>query len=177
MPKSLKIVVLGPTCTGKSSLAELIAKKLAIKHIELDDLNWLSDWRQRPDREFKKLLSEKTNKYKSWVTSGNYSIAREITWKHATHFILLEYSFPIVLYRCLIRTFKRVYYKEYCCNGNQESVRRVFSRESIVFWLLKTYWKRKKELPVIVEPYLEGATLIRLKKHRDADILPGILKL
>jgi len=35
-----RIVIIGTSCSGKTTLAKTIALKLNIKHIELDKLHW-----------------------------------------------------------------------------------------------------------------------------------------
>ena len=45
-----RIAVIGATCSGKSTLARKLAKKLALDYIELDALQWGPNWNRRPKR-------------------------------------------------------------------------------------------------------------------------------
>jgi hypothetical protein len=36
--------------------------------------------------------------------------------------------------------------KEKCCGENYESLTRTFSKESLFFWIFKTYWHRKRRM-------------------------------
>ena len=43
------VVVVGTSCSGKTTLARRLARILASEHVELDSLYWGSGWTPRPD--------------------------------------------------------------------------------------------------------------------------------
>jgi len=141
----MRIAVIGTSCSGKSTLARNLGKKLNIHYIEQDRLFWQPGWIQTDKEEFrKKLLLEL--KRDSWTICGNHSTCREEVFSRATHVIWLNYSFPVIFYRALKRTVKRVFLREECCNGNHEGFRHAFlSTNSILWWVCKTYRLRKKQ--------------------------------
>ena len=140
-----RIVIIGTSCSGKTTLAKKIQVILNVTHIELDALHWKPNWVEREDNEFKSLV-EKAVKNKNWVIDGNYSIVRDILWSRATTIIWLNYSFPLVLYRSISRSFKRSATKEVIFSGNVESFKRSFlSKESIILWVIKTHALKKKK--------------------------------
>jgi len=47
-----RIVVIGTTSSGKSTLAENLSKKLDLDFVELDALYWQPNWVGTPDEEF-----------------------------------------------------------------------------------------------------------------------------
>ena len=47
--------------------------------------------------------------------------------------------------RLFQRTFRRNVWGELCCNGNRETLRRTFSRESVLLWALQTHARRRRE--------------------------------
>ena len=54
--------------------------------------------------------------------------------------------FPLVLWRALTRTVRRVLRHEELFSGNRESLRMaLFSRESILWWVLTTFHRRRKQ--------------------------------
>ena len=77
-----RIVVIGSSCSGKSTFSQQLANKMEVEYIELDQLHWLPDWQQRPREEFKALVSKAVSS-DSWVVDGNYSVARDVVWPRA----------------------------------------------------------------------------------------------
>lgn len=140
-----RVAVIGTSCSGKTTFARHLAQRLNCNHIELDALNWLPEWAQRPENEFKALVETAVGQDR-WVVDGNYSRVRDVVWSRATTVVWLDYSFPVVLYRALSRTFRRSIHKEILYSGNRESLRKAFlSGDSILLWVLKTYRRRRRE--------------------------------
>ena len=138
-----RIVIIGTSCSGKTTLAKTISSRLNIKHIELDELYWKPNWIERESEEFKNLVVEEI-KRESWVADGNYSVIREVLWSRSTTLIWLNYSFITVLYRAISRSFKRSVTKEIIFAKNKESFKRsFFSKESIIWWVIKTHRKKR----------------------------------
>ncbi|TFH35053.1 MAG: adenylate kinase, partial [Anaerolineales bacterium] len=52
-----RIVIVGTSCSGKTSLAQELAQIQNVPHIELDTLHWLPDWQMRPLQEFRAAVS------------------------------------------------------------------------------------------------------------------------
>lgn len=167
-----RIVIVGTSCTGKTILAKKIARILDLPHIELDVVYWRPGWEQPPPEEFRASVS-KTLESDRWVVDGNYSVARDIVWSRATTLIWLNYSFPIVFGRAVARTLRRVFLKEKLYSDNRETFRKAFlSTESILFWVLKTYWRRRKEYPrLFKEGVFSHLQIIELKNQLAADEL------
>jgi adenylate kinase family enzyme len=147
-----RFVVIGTTGSGKSTLAEQVAEKLGLDFIELDALNWGPDWTPAGDA----LLCarvEVATRSAGWAVAGNYSATRAVTWARAEAIIWLDYSFPVVFWRLLRRTWQRVSLREELWNGNRERLwtqLKLWSEESLFHWLFKTYWRRKREYPQLL---------------------------
>jgi adenylate kinase family enzyme len=140
-----RIVIIGTSCSGKSTLAKKISKKLNIIHYELDQYYWKENWTTLSNDEFKNIVQNLISN-ETWVICGNYSNVRNIIWNRSTDIIWLNYPFYIVFFRAIKRSFIRALKKEIVCNGNIETFRQsFFSKDSIILWVIKTYWKRKKE--------------------------------
>jgi adenylate kinase family enzyme len=148
-----RIIVVGSTGSGKSTLAERLASKLNLEPIELDALHWLPDWKHVSDDEFRNLV-EVATRSESWVIAGNYSVARDISWPRAEAVIWLDYSLWTVFWRLWRRTWSRWWTKELLWGTNYERLGpqfKIWSAEDSLFtWLFKTYWKRKREYPVLL---------------------------
>jgi len=142
--KMTRVVVIGTSCVGKTTFARSLARVLSLPHVELDALYWQPHWVPRPSEEFRKLVAQELSQG-CWVTDGNYSVVRDLVWSRATTVIWLNYSFQIVLWRALTRTMRRVLTQEELFSANRESLRMAFfSRESILWWVLTTFHRRRK---------------------------------
>jgi len=99
-----RICVLGPSNSGKSTLAVAIARKRGLNVVHLDQLHHLpqTDWRPRPAHEFHALHDKAIND-EQWVIEGNYSACMPQRFQRATGVILLDVSTPISLFRYLRR--------------------------------------------------------------------------
>jgi adenylate kinase family enzyme len=146
-----RVVVIGTSCVGKTSFARSLACALSFPHVELDALFWQPNWTPRPPEEFRKLTAQALSQ-DCWVTDGNYGVVRDLVWSRATNVIWLNYGFPLVLWRALTRTVRRVLTQEEIFSGNRESLRMaLFSRQSILWWVLTTFHRRRKQYRVLFD--------------------------
>jgi adenylate kinase family enzyme len=158
-----RIAIIGSTGSGKSTLARTLATDFSLPHTELDNLQWLPGWQTRETSEFRALVDDATAK-PTWVIDGGYSEVRDLVWGRADTIIWLNYSFPRTAWRLLKRTYRRNAFQESCCNGNYESWRLSFSKDSILVWLMKSYWRNKSTFPEALSKYSDGRS-IHVFKH------------
>jgi adenylate kinase family enzyme len=167
-----RIVVVGTTSSGKSTLASQLAQKISADFIELDALHWEPNWVEAPDKVFRERVIKATNSM-SWVVAGNYSAVRDVVWLRAEVIIWLDYPFHIVFWRLLTRTIRRVATREILFAGNIENGwthLKLWSEESLFHWLLKTYWRRKREYPMLFAlPQNAHLKIIRFKHPKEAE--------
>jgi adenylate kinase family enzyme len=143
-PSLDRVVVVGSSCSGKTTFAKRLAATLGHPHIELDALNWLPDWVQRPEEEFGALVANAVSSDR-WIVDGNYGRVRKVVWPRATSVVWLNYGFPTVIIRALRRTTRRAFSGEELYSGNKESLRKAFlERDSILFWVLTTFRRRRR---------------------------------
>ena len=134
-----KILIVGCSCTGKTSTGHLIESRLGIPFFDLDDMFWNPNWEGTEDDKFREKVNQITSK-DSWCISGNYNRVKDLTWSNADAVIWLNYPFPVIVRQAFYRTFKRVFTKELVCNGNTESFfKSFFTRESILLWVYQSY--------------------------------------
>lgn len=100
-----RICILGPTNSGKSTLASAIAREIGTEAIFLDRLYHRPGpgWRPRPAAEFER-LHDAAIAGPRWVMDGNYSRLLPKRLERATGFILLDISAPRSLVRYLRRS-------------------------------------------------------------------------
>ncbi len=141
--------MIGVSASGKTTLAKELSKRLHCEHIELDALYHLPNWQDATVDDFR-ARSELHLRSGRWVCDGYYGNWAS-QFDRADLIIWLDYPFRIILRRVLWRTLKRLLTKEELWNGNRESWKMTFSKDSIVAWVFKVYWKRKRETPQILE--------------------------
>jgi adenylate kinase family enzyme len=146
-----KLVVIGTTGSGKSTLAERLAAELGLDFIELDALHWEPNWVEAPVEVFRSRV-ERATQARAWIVAGNYHVVRDLVWPRAEAVIWLDYSLWVIFWRLWRRTWRRVFFKEELWNGNREHLwtqLKLWSDESLFHWLFKTYWRRKREYPLL----------------------------
>jgi adenylate kinase family enzyme len=175
-----KIVVIGSSGTGKTTLTNRLAEKFNARAIDLDDHYWRPGWQPAPVDEFRDTVRRAIDTPR-WVAAGNYPAVRDITWAQADTLVWLDYSLARTFNQLAQRSVRRIWDKAPICNGNTETFGKVFSTDGILYWLLATYHKRKRENEDIFahpERYPHIRNFVRLKSPAEtqaflAAALPG----
>ncbi|UQN37360.1 AAA family ATPase [Alcaligenes aquatilis] len=118
-----RICILGPSNSGKSTLADAIERKLAIPAVHLDQLYHLphTNWIPRPEADFV-ALHQAAIAQEQWVMEGNYTRHLAPRLERATGFIVLEFSTTTSLLRYFRRTlFERD--RRGALEGSKDSVK------------------------------------------------------
>ena len=167
-----RVIVVGTSCSGKTTLARRIAESLDLPHVELDAVFWGPDWSECPIETFREAVQEHVESDR-WVVDGNYSKVRDILLSRATDAIWLNYSFPVVFWRALTRTCRRVVLHEELFGGNRETFRDSFlSRNSILWWVIRTYRGRRRAYRELFSVGAgAGVRLTELRRPREVDNL------
>ena len=168
-----RVVVIGVTSSGKSTLAETLAKRFDLNFIELDALHWEPNWQGAPLDVFRARV-EKATLEEKWIVAGNYHVVRDLIWPKAETIIWLDYPFITVLWQLSRRTFLRWWTREILWGTNREPFWQHFklwSQESLFHWLFKTYWRRKREIPLLLsQPEHQHLKLIRFKTPEETKV-------
>ncbi|MCB8983841.1 MAG: adenylate kinase [Ardenticatenaceae bacterium] len=145
-----RIVVVGATGSGKTTLACQLAQRLNLPHVELDALHWGPNWTMPPDEEFRQRVDEALSGPR-WVTDGNYSKARRIIWQRADCLIWLDYSLPLIWGRLFRRAVRRIRQQEELWGSNRESWRgQFFSRDSLFLFAVTSRRKHHRTYPALL---------------------------
>lgn len=146
-----RTAVVGTSGSGKTTLACRLAQRLGIAHVELDSLHWGPDWTPAPRELFRERVAMALSG-EAWTTDGNYGTVRDIVWMRADTVVWLDYALPVVMGRVTWRTIRRTALREELWNGNRERFRESFlGRDSIIWWALSSYRRRKKQYPVLFD--------------------------
>lgn len=167
--KMKKIAIIGVSCSGKSTFAQALSMHLKLNSIDLDDLFWNPGWVPTETN----LFLEKTKNIlqtECWILVGNYHSIQKAILEEADTIIWLDYSRSIVWKRALLRTFKRIFLKEPCCNGNYESFKlSFFSKNSILLWVYQDYPRKKKRYEAMIDDdYFKSKNFIRIRHPNEA---------
>jgi adenylate kinase family enzyme len=167
-----RLVVVGVTSAGKSTLAERLAKRFDLDYIELDALHWEPNWQSAPPEVFRERV-EKATQAEKWIVAGNYHVARDLVWPKAEAVIWLDYSLGRVLWQLTHRSIKRWWTQELLWGTNREPLwnhLKFWSKESLYNWLFQTYWRRKREYPMLFSlPEHQHLNQIRLKNPKETE--------
>lgn len=165
-----RVVVIGGSCSGKTTVARRLAAILGVPHIELDALNHGPNWDEAPAE----LLRERLDAAiaaapDGWVVDGNYfGKLRGFQLEQADTVVSLDLPYRTVIRRVLWRTFSRLVTRAELWNGNRERLRDTFGRNSIVSWVLRTHPGFRKKWTERLRAY-PRVGVVRLHSAREVE--------
>ena len=140
-----RIVVYGVTGSGKSTLAARIAERTGLPCYAADDIGWQPGWVGTPDEEQRRRIAEVCAQDR-WVLDAVYSKWQDVVLPRAQLIVGLDYPRWLSLGRLVRRTFVRVVTRRRICNGNVESLRQVFSADSIIRWHFRSFARKRARI-------------------------------
>lgn len=143
-----RIVVVGNTCAGKSTLGEALANALSVRFVDLDALFWKPNWQKPELAKFRAKVDEATREG-GWVVAGNYTTQQQdISWPRADTVVWLDVPLPLVVTRVLTRSFGRWRRRELLWGTNQEKflphLKVWDEEESLVAWAVRHHLPRRR---------------------------------
>ncbi len=159
-----RIQLIGGSGAGKTTLGRLLAARLNLPLVDLDDLYWEPGWREVGHEELARRVAAHLLA-PGWVIAGNYQATTEVlVWPLLTHLIVLDLPYPLLLRRTAWRTLARGLTGAPCCNGNRESMWRLLHRDGVVRYLTRTWRKRHLRYEgLAAESTLAHAKVVRLR--------------
>lgn len=172
-----KINIIGTSGTGKSTFAAALANKLNYPHIELDRLYFSGDWQQASSDQFRTAIVAETSAQPAWILDGDYTRHFPIKERGVNTVIWLNYGFFLVLFRAVKRAICRIVTREKLWGTDSvETLGKLFSKESIVWWTITSYGKkREKYTALMANPDYQTIQFIELKSPREALAFLGSL--
>lgn len=172
--------MVGCTGSGKTTSAQIIAARCGLPRIELDALHWDAGWSAAPAALFRARVAQAVAG-QAWVLDGNYSQVRDLVWARAELVVWLDFALPVIVWRLLVRSIRRIRTREELWNGNREDIRgQFFSRDSLFVAALRSHARQRNTYAALFggAQYAHLARL-RLRTPAAADAwlaqLPGVL--
>lgn len=158
-----RIMICGPSNSGKSTLAVAIGRKLGVDAIHVDRFRHLpnTDWVPRPDGEFAQ-LHDAAITADAWVMDGNYSKLIPQRRARATGIVLLSNNRAANFGRYLRRTlFERD--RAGALDGAHDSI-----KWEMIHWILvaspRNVARYRTDLPKPGAPFIEVRGMGELKQ-------------
>jgi adenylate kinase family enzyme len=153
-----RIVILGPSNAGKSSLSVALSRKLGLPPVHLDQLHHLphTDWQPRPEEDFA-ALHDAAILGESWIIEGNYTRLMPQRMARATGAILLTSSH----WRRFMRYIKRTLINRGDRAGHLEGAKDSLKWEMAHWILVKTRNSAPKYRQILKDaglPFVECRT-------------------
>jgi predicted kinase len=164
-----RILILGRTGSGKTTLARELAAAIGVPHVELDALYFGPDFTTTPLT----VLRERTSAAIAtdrWVTDGNKSAVRDLVWPRADTVIWLDYPVVVSLWRLGKRALWRTsVLKAQAAEGGGKAglPRQLLSAAKGVLTALRSHKGQRREYPkMFAEQKNQHLAVVRLRSPR-----------
>jgi adenylate kinase family enzyme len=172
-----RILVYGVTGSGKTTIASQIAERTGIRWHSVDDLTWDPGWIAVPVAEQRRRIAA-ICAGERWILDTAYGAWRDDVLARTELIVALDYPRWLSLSRLVRRTVRRSIDRKPICNGNTESFRQAFSRNSIIGWHFKSFARKRARMRAWAAD-AAGPKVVRLTSPRAArrwlDSLPASL--
>jgi hypothetical protein len=161
-----RILILGRTGSGKTTLARELAAARDVPHVELDSLYFGQDFSTAP----LSVLRERTSAAiagERWVTDGNKRAVRDLVWPRADTVIWLDYGIHVSLWRLAKRARSRTssLSAQAAQNGDRAGLpKQMLAAGKGVLTALRSHRGQRREYPrMFAEPANEHLAVARLR--------------
>ncbi|WP_043664645.1 AAA family ATPase [Streptomyces xylophagus] len=140
-----RILVVGATGAGKSTLARAVGERLGVPYHEMDALYFTG-----PDWTVNEGLADDVLRLTAeprWIIDSIGSPeVRDLLWEKADTVLWLDYPRRVIMPRVLRRSFRRSVTRESLFGGNRETWAGWLSREHPAWWAWSQHAGRRREI-------------------------------
>lgn len=144
-PGMERILVVGSTGAGKSTLARALGDRLGVPYHEMDALYFTG-----PGWAVNGRLTEDVARIAAgprWIIDSlGYPDVRDLLWDRADTVVWLDYGRPVVMPRVLRRSLRRTITRESLFGGNRETWRDWLTRDHPAWWAWSHHPTRRREI-------------------------------
>ncbi len=164
-----RVLFYGVTGSGKSSAARAYAQATGLPEFSADDdIGWLPGWQQRTVEEQRDIAAGIAAQDR-WVLDSAYGVWRDVVVPRAELVVGLDYPRWLSLARLIRRSLRRALTREPVCNGNQETLTRLFVEDSIIRWHFRSFTRKRQVMRGLqADPDMPPAILFRHPRQLDA---------
>jgi adenylate kinase family enzyme len=126
-------------------MARQLAGRTGLPWHSVDDLTWEPGWVGVPADEQRRRIAA-ICAGERWILDAAYSSWLEVVLDRAQLIVALDYPRWRSLGRLAWRTLLRSLNHRPVCNGNTESFRQTFSRDSILVWHFKSFARKRARM-------------------------------
>jgi len=137
-----RVLIYGVTGSGKTTMAGEVAERTGLPWHSVDDLTWEPGWVSVPADEQRRRIAA-ICAGERWILDTAYSAWSEVVLDRVQLIVALDYPRWLSLGRLVWRTLLRNLDHRPICNGNTESFRQTFSRDSIIVWHFKSFARKR----------------------------------
>ena len=140
-----RVLVYGVTGSGKTTLARQIAERTGLPWHSVDELTWNPGWVEVPGDEQRRRIVAICAQDR-WVLDTAYGKWLDVPLARVQLIVALDYPRWLSLSRLIRRTVMRAIDRRQICNGNTESFRQAFSRDSIIVWHFRSFARKRERM-------------------------------
>jgi adenylate kinase family enzyme len=163
-----RIHLIGCSGSGKSTLGAALAARLGVRFCDLDDLYWEPGWREVGHAELARRLAPIVAGV-AWVISGNYHKTTErLLWPRVTQLVMIDLPLPLLVRRIVVRSIRRAFLDEPCCNGNRETLAHALRADAPLRYTLRVWRARQARMAALPgDARLAHAQVTHLRTARE----------
>lgn len=164
-----RILVVGRTGSGKTTLARDLAAALHVPHVELDALYFGPEFSTAPLSRLREQTSAAIAGDR-WVTDGNKRAVRDLVWPRADTIVWLDYPLGVSLWRLAKRARRRTsaLKAQAAETGRTRRLpRQLLAAAKGVLTALRSHAGQRREYPrLFAEPANQHLAVVRLRSPR-----------
>ena len=166
-----RICVIGTSGSGKTHVARELAGRLHIPYISNDAIIWRANWQETPADERIASFDAATS-LPAWTIDGNLDSKAEdqLVLRRCDTVVWLDLPRWQVHAQVIARTLYRLVTREPLWHGNKESIRMMLSRDSVIWWSIKTFARRRRTYGALfANPPPDDRVWIRLRSRGEVN--------